>query len=218
MTTMSNSVSLETTGSSSSSTLPVTANDAASADRFLKLLVAQMQNQDPMNPMDNAEITSQMAQIATVDGIAQLNDSVQDLSSQFVQMQALQGASLVGHDVIVPGDLLTVTEGLGQGGFELPGAADSVKVEILSAAGVVIDTIDMGAQASGLHSFGWPADTANDTSGLRFRVTALSGATKLTTTTLMRDRVEAVLTGGDSLMLELSRLGSVPYTSVQAIN
>ncbi len=218
MTTMSNSVSLETTGSSSSSTLPVTANDAASADRFLKLLVAQMQNQDPMNPMDNAEITSQMAQIATVDGIAQLNDSVQDLSSQFVQMQALQGASLVGHDVIVPGSLLTVTDGLGQGGFELPGAADSVKVEILSAASVVIDTIDMGAQASGLHSFSWPTETANDTSELRFRVTALSGATKLNTTTLMRDRVEAVLTGGDSLMLELSRTGSVPYTSVQAIN
>ncbi|MBK6866030.1 MAG: flagellar hook assembly protein FlgD [Ideonella sp.] len=215
---MSNSVSLETTGSSSSSTLPVTANDAASADRFLKLLVAQMQNQDPMNPMDNAEITSQMAQIATVDGIAQLNDSVQDLSSQFVQMQALQGASLVGHDVIVPGSLLTVTDGLGQGGFELPGAADSVKVEILSAASVVIDTIDMGAQASGLHSFSWPTETANDTSELRFRVTALSGATKLNTTTLMRDRVEAVLTGGDSLMLELSRAGSVPYTSVQAIN
>ena len=218
MTPMSNSVSLETTGSSSSSTLPVTANDAASADRFLKLLVAQMQNQDPMNPMDNAEITSQMAQIATVDGIAQLNDSVQDLSSQFVQMQALQGASLVGHDVIVPGSLLTVTDGLGQGGFELPGAADSVKVEILSAASVVIDTIDMGAQASGLHSFSWPTETANDTSELRFRVTALSGATKLNTTTLMRDRVEAVLTGGDSLMLELSRTGSVPYTSVQAIN
>ena len=60
MTPMSNSVSLETTGSSSSSTLPVTANDAASADRFLKLLVAQMQNQDPMNPMDNAQMTSQM--------------------------------------------------------------------------------------------------------------------------------------------------------------
>ena len=198
-----------TTASSSSS---------ATQDRFLKVLVAQMQSQDPMNPMDNAEITSQMAQIATVDGIAQLNDSVQDLSSQFVQMQALQGASLVGHDVIVPGSLLTVTDGLGQGGFELPGAADSVKVEILSAASVVIDTIDMGAQASGLHSFSWPTETANDTSELRFRVTALSGATKLNTTTLMRDRVEAVLTGGDSLMLELSRTGSVPYTSVQAIN
>jgi flagellar basal-body rod modification protein FlgD len=216
---MSNTIAFNTTGTTGSTTgLPVTANDAASADRFLKLLVAQMQNQDPMNPMDNAEITSQMAQISTVDGIAQLNSSIQALSGQFTQMQTLQGASLVGHDVIVPGDLLTVTDGLAQGGFNLSSAADSVKVEILSAASVVIDTIDMGAQPSGLHSFGWPTETANDTSGLRFRVTALSGATKVTTAPLMRDRVDAVMTGGDTLMLELTRLGSVPYTSVQAIN
>jgi len=216
---MNNTIAFNTTGGAGSTPgLPVTANDAASADRFLKLLVAQMQNQDPMNPMDNAEITSQMAQIATVDGIAQLNGSIQSLAGQFTQMQSLQGASLVGHDVIVPGDLLTVTEGLAQGGFNLPSAADSVKVEILSAAGMTIDTIDMGAQASGLHSFGWPTETADNTSGLRFRVTATSGATKLATTPLMRDRVDAVMTGGDTLMLELARVGIVPYTSVQAIN
>lgn len=213
---MSNAVSFNTT--SSSTGLPVTANDAASADRFLKLLVAQMQNQDPMNPMDNAEVTSQMAQISTVDGIAQLNKSVQALSGQFTQMQALQGAGLVGHDAIVPGDLLTVADGLAQGGFDLSAAADSVKVEILSAAGVVIDTIDMGAQSSGLHSFGWPTQTASDSSGLRFRVTALSGATKVAAQPLMRDHIDAVLTGGDTLTLELARIGSVPYTSVRAIN
>jgi flagellar basal-body rod modification protein FlgD len=216
---MNNTIAFNTTGSTGSTTgLPVTANDAASADRFLKLLVAQMQNQDPMDPMDNAEITSQMAQIATVDGIAQLNGSIQSLSGQFTQMQTLQGASLVGHDVIVPGDTLAISDALAQGGFELSGAADSVKVEILSAAGMTIDTIDMGAQPSGLHSFGWPTETANDTSGLRFRITATSGATKLTATPLMRDRVDAVLTGGDTLMLELSRGTTVPYTSVQAIN
>ena len=205
------------TGSTASG-LPVTANDAASADRFLKLLVAQMQNQDPMNPMDNAEITSQMAQISTVDGITQLNKSIAGLSSQLVQMQMLQGASLVGHDVIVPGNLLAVTDGIAQGGFELSSAADSVKVDILTASGTVIDTIDMGAQSSGLHSFGWPSGTATDAAGLRFRVTAMSGATQLSTTSLMRDMVDAVITGGDTLTLELRRMGSVPYTSVQAIN
>lgn len=215
---MTSTVTATGSTGSSASGLPVTANDAASADRFLKLLVAQMQNQDPMNPMDNAEITSQMAQISTVDGITQLNKSMAGLSSQLVQMQMLQGASLVGHDVIVPGNLLAVTDGIAQGGFELSSAADSVKVDILTASGTVIDTIDMGAQSSGLHSFGWPCGTATDAAGLRFRVTAMSGATKLSTTSLMRDMVDAVLTGGDTLTLELRRMGSVPYTSVQAIN
>ena len=196
----------------------ISASDAASADRFLKLLVAQMQNQDPLSPMDNAQVTSQMAQINTVSGIEKLNATVQGLSNQFVQMQALQGASLVGHDVIVPGKLLAFAEGFGQGGFELAGPADSVKVEILAANGQVADTINLGAQSSGLHSFAWPSGTADETSGLSFRVTAKSGATAVGATPLMRDRVVAVSMGGDSLMLELGRSGNVAYQDVKSFN
>ena len=108
------------------------ANEAGSQDRFLKLLVTQLKNQDPLSPMDNAELTSQIAQINTVSGIATLNTSVQSLSSQFLQMQSLQGAALVGKDVIVPGNKLDIAAGTGQGGFELTSAADAVKVEVLS--------------------------------------------------------------------------------------
>ena len=189
-----------------------------SAERFLKLLVAQMQNQDPLSPMDNAQVTSQMAQINTVSGIDKLNTTVQSLSGQFVQMQALQSASLVGHDVVVPGNLLSVADGLAEGGFELGSAADNVKVEVLAASGKVLDTIDLGAQSSGMHSFLWPSGTADDSAGLRFRVSARSGATPLATTTLMRDRVDAVRTSGDSLSLELQKLGNVAYSQVKAFN
>jgi flagellar basal-body rod modification protein FlgD len=195
-----------------------TANDAGSADRFLKLLVAQMQNQDPLSPMDNAQVTSQMAQINTVTGIEKLNQTVQGLNGQFVQMQALQGATLVGRDVIVPGNQLSVVDGAGQGGFELAGPADAVKVEILGPSGQVVDTLNVGAQSSGLHGFDWPAGSATDASGLRFRVTATSGAASVASTALMRDRIDAVATGGDSLTLELARSGSVPYASVKAFN
>ena len=188
------------------------------SERFLKLLVAQMQNQDPLNPMDNAQVTSQMAQIQTVTGIDKLNTTVAGLNSQFVQMQALQGASLVGHDVVVPGNLLAITDGYGQGGFELAGPADSVKVEILAAGGKVVDTINLGAQSSGLHGFAWPSGSADDSSGLSFRVTAKSGAATVGVTPLMRDRVAAVSLGGDALTLELVRVGSVPYANVKSFN
>src|SRR5512147_131653 len=99
------------TSSTDTSALVTGVDAAGGADRFLKLLVAQMQNQDPLNPMDNAQVTSQMAQINTVTGIEKLNTTVQGLNSQFVQMQALQGASLVGRDVIVPGNLVDIDEG-----------------------------------------------------------------------------------------------------------
>ncbi len=194
------------------------ANDPGSQDRFLKLLVTQMQNQDPLSPMDNAQLTSQIAQINTVTGIAALNTSVQGLSSQFLQMQTLQGASLVGKNVIVPGNKVDIANGVGQGGFELSTPADAVKIEVLSPAGQVIDTLNMGAQSSGVHGFDWAAGSYDNTSNLSFRVTATSGATPLSAIALMRDTVNAVSASGSALQLQLARSGTVDYSTVKAIN
>jgi len=191
---------------------------AGSQDRFLKLLVTQLQNQDPLSPMDNAELTSQIAQINTVTGIAALNTSVQGLSSQFLQMQTVQGAALVGKDVIVPGNKMDIADGVGQGGFSIDTAADAVKVEVLNPAGRVVDTLQLGAQSAGMHGFDWPSGTYDDTSNLSFRITATNGSTALTSTALMRDKVNAVSTSGDALMLELQNSGTVAYSTVKAIN
>jgi len=197
-----------------------TSDSSVTADRFLKLLVAQMKNQDPLNPMDNAQVTSQMAQINTVTGIDKLNSTVAGLSAQFMQMQAMQGASLVGHDVIVPGNKLDIdaTTGVGQGGFEIQTPADAVKVEVLGPSGAVLQTLNLGAQGAGMHSFDWPAGTATDSSGLTFRVTATTGGVAIASTALMRDRVDAVTTNGNSFNLELEKSGSTPYASVKALN
>ena len=194
------------------------ANDPGSQDRFLKLLVTQLQNQDPLSPMDNAQLTSQIAQINTVTGIATLNTSVQGLSSQFLQMQTLQGASLVGKNVIVPGNKVDIANGVGQGGFELSTPADAVKVEVLSPAGQVIDTLNMGAQSSGVHGFDWAAGSYDNTGNLSFRVTATSGATPLSAIALMRDTVNAVSASGSALQLQLARSGTVDYSTVKALN
>jgi flagellar basal-body rod modification protein FlgD len=197
-----------------------TKNEAGAEDRFLKLLVAQMQNQDPLNPMDNAQVTSQMAQIQSVNGLEKLNRSVEGLGTQFAQLSALQGASLVGRDVIVPGNRLVANdEGLPQGGFELDGAADRVQVEVLNAAGRVIDTIELGAQSGGRHGFEWtPPAGVDAAAGERFRVVAKNGAANVAFTPLMRDRVDAVLAGGDTLTLELRSSGSVAYSQIRAFN
>jgi flagellar basal-body rod modification protein FlgD len=205
------------TGTSSSSG-NLAADDPGSQDRFLKLLITQIQNQDPLSPMDNAQVTSQIAQINTVSGIQQLNTTVQGLSGQFTQLQALQSASLVGRDVVVPGNVLDINSGVGQGGFELSGPADAVKVDVLSPSGQVVDTMALGALGSGSHSFNWPAGTATNDSGLRFRVTATSGSVSSNPTLLMRDRVNAINTSGNGLNLELQNAGSVPYSSVRALN
>lgn len=196
-------------------------NDATvTSDRFLKLLVAQMQNQDPLNPMDNAQVTSQMAQINTVSGIEKLNSTVQGLSTQFMQLQAVQGASLVGHDVVVAGNRLSfdAETASGEGGFELSGPADAVKIEILAPSGAVLQTLNLGAESAGVHSFAWPSGTATDASGLTFRASATRGGVATPVTALMRDRVEAVSTSGNSFNLELRNSGTVAYGAVKAFN
>ena len=217
LSTLNKTSSSTTSGSSSSPG----ASDAASADRFLKLLVTQMQNQDPLNPMDNAQVTSQMAQINTVTGIDKLNTTVQGLNSQFVQMQALQGASLMGKGVLVAGNKMTMAEDgkTGQAAFTLAGASDATKVEILNAAGRVVDTIDIGAETGGMHGFTWTVPpTVTDTTGLSFRVTATSGKTAVASTALMQDAVVAVNAGGDQLTLSLLRSGDVPYSAIKAFD
>lgn len=196
-----------------------TRNAAGSAERFLRLLVTQMQNQDPLNPLDNAQVTSQMAQINTVSGVEKLNETVAGLNRQFLQLQALQGASLIGRGVTVQGDRLHVDgSGGAAGGFELAGPADRVRVEVLNGAGRVVDTLDLGAQTSGRHGFEWraPAGTAAGTE-YRFRVSASSGAAAVPNTSLMRDEVQSVSLVGDTLRLDTRWSGAIDYSTVRAV-
>jgi flagellar basal-body rod modification protein FlgD len=202
----------------SSTATPKAANEAGSAERFLKLLVTQMQNQDPLSPMDNAQITSQMAQINTVNGIEKLNGTVEGLNSNFVQMQAVSAAALVGHDVTVQGNRLAIANGVGVGGLELTSTASDVKVEVLSPAGRVVDTLDLGSLKAGRHSFNWPAGDTADGAPYRFKVVASNGSSVVPTTPLMRDRVQAVSTSGTGLVIGTQYSGNVAYSDVKAFN
>ena len=203
-----------TTTNTSSTTSATSAQ--TTQDTFLKMLIAQMQNQDPLNPMDNSEVTSQMAQIQTVSGLSTLNDSLTGLSSQFTQMQALQSVSLVGHDVLVPGNRVATSDTGGTGTYDLASAADNVKVEIMTSAGTVIDTMQLGAQSAGRNSFDWANTTYGADANLTYRITATSGAAAVAATTYSQDKVEAVNTSGTTLQLQLANLGMVDYSKVVA--
>ncbi len=206
-------------GSSSQTTSTSTKNAADTQDRFLKLLVAQMNNQDPLNPMDNAQVTSQMAQIQQVTSLSTLDTSIKSLGSQLGQMQALQSISLAGREVSVPSDKIQVVSGAAEGSYELDGAAKNVKLEILNGAGAVIDTVQLGAQGSGRQTFSWAAGTkVAEGSEVKYRITATNGTAAVAATTYAYDKVNAVYSEGGSLKLNLDRLGPVDYASVSAVN
>jgi flagellar basal-body rod modification protein FlgD len=206
----SNTAAGSTTGAS---------DTAASADRFLTLLVAQLENQDPLNPMDNAQVTTQMAQISTVTGIDKLNATMQAMNASTLQSQTLQGAAMVGRNVLMQGNLLSAgaKDGEHAAVFQLAGGANTVKVEFLAASGAVVGTKDLGEMDAGRHEVDWK-DKPDAVEATAFRVIAKAGENKVTTTTYVRDRVDAVVTGGDGLTLELSRFGNVPFNQISIVN
>jgi flagellar basal-body rod modification protein FlgD len=218
----SNVISNSKVTGSSANTTPSAAQQAQDTqDRFLKMLVAQMKNQDPMNPMDNAQVTSQMAQIQTVTGISNLNDNIKALGSQFGQMQALQSVNLVGREVLVPGSKLSWNEttAKAQGSFEIASPADAVKLEVLAPSGAVVDTVQLGAQGAGVHDFDWSSDKVDASAGgYTFRITASKGASVLSSTAYAHDKVVAVNTDGSKLQLQLASVGMVDYSSVKRVD
>lgn len=194
----------------------------ASENRFLTLLTAQLRNQDPMNPMDNAQMTSQLAQISTVGGIERLNATLQAMGASLQSEQSMQAASLLGHSVLVPGNRLSLPEGgLASGALELAGPADQVKVLIKDGNGIVVQTKDLGPQSSGIHRFEWDGITAGGGVAMagdyRISIEASRGDAKVDATALAEEVIDGVVrkandtyvrlkTGGDSTLADIRQI------------
>jgi flagellar basal-body rod modification protein FlgD len=205
------------TAASATSAVAGTTSAQDQSDRFLKLLVAQLNNQDPMNPMDNAQMTSQMAQINTVSGIQQLNDTMKSMATQYTAMQTLQGASMVGRDVMTEGNSLSITNGVGKAGVDLAADASQVTVQVLSPGGQLLDTLNLGAMTAGRHNFEWNAASYTGTGTPVYKVSASQGGKAVSTTALARSTVESISTSAGALSLTLKTGQSIAYDAIKAI-
>jgi flagellar basal-body rod modification protein FlgD len=215
--TNTNQASASISSLTTTKTAAVQSDAEKSQDRFLKLLVAQLNNQDPMNPMDNAQMTSQMAQINTVSGIQQLNETMKSMATQYSAMQTLQGASMVGRDVMTEGNSLSITNGVGKAGIDLAADASNVSVQVLSPGGQLLDTLNLGAKAAGRHNFEWNASSYTGTGAPVFKVSASQGGKAVSTTSLARSTVESISTDAGALSLTLKTGQSIAYNAIKAI-
>lgn len=149
-------------GGSANAALNASATSAAQIqDQFMTLLVAQMKYQDPTDPMKSSEMTSQMAQISTVEGVNKLNGSMNSLLSQMQSSQAYQASSLVGKSVLVPGNTLNLANGQAAFGVQLDAPASSLKVNILNSAGQTVDVKTLGPQPTGTVPLTWDGKDTN---------------------------------------------------------
>ena len=189
-------------------------------DRFLKLLVTQMKNQDPLNPMDNAQVTTQMAQISTVGGIDKLNSTLAGLSSSLMAAQSVQSSAIIGRDVYAAGSGLVLADGKGAGAFDLKQDADRVFVQISDASGVLLRSLELGAAKAGMSAFEWDGKTDAGTTAkggtYTFQVTAVRGNAAIPAEPMMAGRVDGVsLTNG--IRLNLQGGGDIGMSDVKRI-
>ncbi|SET66044.1 flagellar hook assembly protein FlgD [Variovorax sp. OV084] len=197
-----------------------------SEQRFLKLLVTQLNNQDPLNPMQNAELTSQLAQMSTVSGIEKLNSTLSGLVNQTNSNQLLQATSLIGYNVLSPGDTL-ITKAPEEGkepasqafAVELPGTASDVDIKIVDGTGKVVRTISAGSMTEGVNAVTW--DGKDDTGAVvpagayRFTVDATNGSATVKATSLTFSQVAAVKQGTNGVSLELMTGNNISLSDVR---
>lgn len=194
-----------------------------SAQDFMQMLLAQVQNQNPLQPADPSQFLSQMAELSTVTGIDQLDTDVGNLGTALGSSQALQAANLVGSQAEVPtGSVQWDGKNNVTGGVVVPTAAQEVAVTITSPGGAVVQTLTLGPQPAGTTAFTWDGTDSKGQSvpSGTYNVTATAvgptGTTPLQT--LATGTIQGVSLGGaQGLMLMIGGVGSVPLSQVQQI-
>jgi flagellar basal-body rod modification protein FlgD len=189
-------------------------------------MLAQLKNQDPTSPVDSNQFLNQLASLSTVQGITQLNTSFGSLSTSLVSSQALQASSLLGHQALVSSSTANLTaNGSVSGAIDVPQTTSQAVVNISDSGGSLVRQINLGAQSTGLANFSWDGklqDGSQAAAGQYTLSAQFAGATSGATAagTYVNGTVQSVTMGAGQtgLTLNVSGLGSVPFSGVKQIS
>jgi len=203
---------------------------------FLELMVAQLENQDPLSPQDNSEFVAQLAQFSSVESLDKLNNNFDNFTTSFVANQALQASSLVGRSVTVPADsTLLDAGGVVNASVDVPASSSDVSLSIYSESGVLVDQVSLGARPPGElvvrwdgmnaevngELLDWQSSTSDGASPgtYRFEVTATIDGAPTSLPTALSANVNSVTVGATgALTLNLAGVGAVSLGEVKQFN
>jgi len=192
-------------------------------DAFLKLMLAQMQNQDPLSPMENGDFISQLAQFQSVSGINELSTTFSEFATSMQSNQALQASALIGRQVLVDSGTAALGDtGSVDGAAVLPASTTSMNVYIYDATGQLVRTINMGEQSAGEIEFSWDGldDSGNRLPAGQYDITAeaASDGENYELATAIYSTVDSVVLGGSNgITLNVNGQGEVPMSIVSKI-
>lgn len=198
------------------------------SDMFMRLMIAQLQNQDPSSPADTTDFMQQIATMSQVESINQLNVSVNEMSKSMLSSQAaLQASSMVGQSVFIPGDSVEVgtsASPFARGSFNLPASASEVQIKIYNSTGSLVDNMQLGAVEQGEHEFAWQMpfdDDGNPTmppGDYTFTVERMDDGEFKAVDTNMAYRVNSVTLGENGIGMKVNtNAGSFDASTVKQI-
>jgi len=192
-------------------------------DSFLKLLITQLKNQNPLDPQDNTAFVAQLAQFSSLQGIQTLNSTVSGLATGMQSSQALQASALVGRSVSVESTKANFTKGsYVQGSIVLPDSTADLQLNIYDSKDKLVFQKDLGAQDSGELPFAWDGTATDGTSlnsgSYRFEALAKDSGKSAALTTNLGANVNSVTIGANQdVILNVDGVGAVALKDVKEI-
>ncbi len=201
-------------------------SNASATDKnmFMNLLLAQLRNQDPLNPTDQRDFVAQLAQFSTLEGVQNLNTTVQDIGSMYRSSQALQATALVGRDVLTKGSKAYLEAGGSISGMIAEGqAAGDLVMTVKNASGAVVATRDLGNVGDAATPFEWDGldDSGNSLPAGNYTI-AIEGMAKgknaaLETSVFNRVNSVSIVDNEGGMVLNLNGIGQIASSAIQEV-
>ena len=189
---------------------------------FLKLLMTQLQNQDPMAPMDNGEFMGQMAQFSTVQGITEMGESVDGLVGIYQGQQLSNNAAMIGKQALVDGNWAQLEGGKLSGAIELTTAANELRVDVKSESGEVMASLGLGSKMAGSQEFAWDGikhdGTTAPAGNYYLSASAIRDGQATVPAMQVYGTVNSVQMKGSEVTLNVSGQGNVSFNNVKRIS
>ena len=189
---------------------------------FLKLLMTQLQNQDPMEPMDNGEFMGQMAQFSTVSGITEMGESIDSLVGMYQGQQMSNSASMIGKEALVNGNWAQLKGGKLSGAIDLTTAANDVRIDIKSETGEVMASLGLGSRMAGTQEFTWDGIKHDGTPAAEgdyyLSATAIRDGETTVPPMQVYGTVNSIQLKGGEVTLNVSGQGNVSFNNVNRIS
>lgn len=189
---------------------------------FLGLLIAQIKNQDPTDPIKNTELTSQLAQINTATGIERLNNTVGLFSNKINQSQNIQVSSLIGHHVMIPSSQIVHTEGIDtKFGLEVISDTTTINIKIIDNAGKIVFIKKINNLKSGIYNFVWDGKNLDKeemkTGRYNVYISAKNKEKDVPAQVLSEALVNSIITSSSDPIIDLGAMGTTTLSKIRKI-